>query len=236
MTAWLVTPVFLASLVEAVEAATIILAVGIVRGWRAALLGASLGLFVLAIVVVVLGSTLESVPVSFLQIAIGLLLLSLGLSWLRKSVLRYAGRLPLHDESAAFATETTSLGSIPLSMAGMDWAAILISFKAVLLEGLEVVLIVIAVGLGGGRLQSASLSALAACLLVAITGFALRRPLTRVPENALKFAVASMLCAFGIFWLGEGLGYRWPGGDLVIFALIALFAGTGGAAAKLIQS
>jgi uncharacterized membrane protein len=224
--------VFLASLVEAVEAATIILAVGIVRGWRAALLGALLGFLALAIVVVALGSVLDRTPLHFLQIAIGILLLSLGLSWLRKSVLRYAGRLPPHDESAAFATETAELRSGPLSTAGFDWAAALISFKAVLLEGLEVVLIVIAVGLGGGRLLSASLSALAACLLVAIAGFVLRRPLARVPENALKFAVASMLCAFGTFWLGEGLGYHWPGGDLVIFALVLLFAGVGGVAAK----
>jgi Ca2+/H+ antiporter, TMEM165/GDT1 family len=218
------TAAFLASLVEAVEALTIVLAVATVRGWRPAGLGALAGLMVLALIVVALGPLLNLVPLRFLQLAIGVLLLLFGMRWLRKAILRSAGVLPLHDEAIAFTTETAELREHARHHESrLDWLAGLASFKAVLLEGLEVVFIVIAVSAGRGLLVPASLGALAACLLVAAVGFVLHRPLTRVPENTLKFAVGVMLSAFGMFWTGEGLGVAWPGADLAIVAFAALF-------------
>ncbi|HEY4407799.1 MAG TPA: hypothetical protein VGN55_24365 [Xanthobacteraceae bacterium] len=218
------TAAFLASLVEAVEALTIVLAVATVRGWRPAGLGAIAGLAMLAIIVATLGPLLDQVPLHLLQLAIGVLLLLFGLRWLRKAILRAAGIIALHDEAAAFATETAQLrAQESRDEARLDWLAGLASFKAVLLEGLEVVFIVIAVSAGRGLLIPASAGALAACLLVAGIGFAVHRPLARVPENALKFAVGVMLSAFGIFWTGEGLGVAWPGADLAIVAFAALF-------------
>jgi Ca2+/H+ antiporter, TMEM165/GDT1 family len=222
------TAAFLASLVEAVEALTIVLAVATVRGWRPAGLGALAGLASLVIIVAGLGPLLDSVPLNLLQLAIGILLLLFGLRWLRKAILRAAGIIPLHDEAAAFATETAELrAQAGRHEARLDWLAGLASFKAVLLEGLEVVFIVIAVGAGGGLLLPASAGALAACLLIAGIGFAVHRPLARVPENTLKFAVGVMLSAFGLFWTGEGLGLAWPGEDLAIIAFVALFLGVG---------
>ena len=218
------TAAFLASLVEAVEALTIVLAVATVRGWRPAGLGAFAGLLVLALIVVALGPLLDLIPLHFLQLAIGVLLLLFGMRWLRKAILRSAGVLPLHDEAAAFTTETAELREhARRHESRLDWLAGLASFKAVLLEGLEVVFIVIAVSAGRGLLVPASLGALAACLVVAAVGFVLHRPLTRVPENTLKFAVGVMLSAFGMFWTGEGLGVAWPGADLAIVAFAALF-------------
>jgi uncharacterized membrane protein len=215
---------FLASLVEVVEAFTIVLAVGTTRGWRPALQGSLAGLAVLALLVVTLGPALDRVPLHWLQLAIGILLLLFGLRWLRKAILRAANIIPLHDEAAAFAAETTELGRAG-SRRGrrVDWIAATAAFKAVVLEGLEVVFIVIAVGAGRGLLLPASVGAVAACGLVLAIGFAVHRPLARVPENALKFAVGIMLTAFGVFWTGEGLGIDWPGGDLVILAFIAIF-------------
>jgi uncharacterized membrane protein len=222
------TTAFLASLVEAVEALTIVLAVATVRGWRPAGLGALAGLASLVIIVAGLGPLLYSVPLNLLQLAIGILLLLFGLRWLRKAILRAAGIIPLHDEAAAFATETAELrAQASRHEARLNWLAGLASFKAVLLEGLEVVFIVIAVGAGGGLLLPASAGALAACLLIAGIGFAVHRPLARVPENTLKFAVGVMLSAFGLFWTGEGLGLAWPGEDLAIIAFVALFLGVG---------
>ena len=230
------TAAFLASLVEAVEALTIVLAVATVRGWRPAGLGALAGLMVLALIVVALGPLLDLVPLHFLQLAIGVLLLLFGMRWLRKAILRSAGVLPLHDEAVAFTTETTELREhARRHETRLDWLAGLASFKAVLLEGLEVVFIVIAVSAGRGLLVPASLGALAACLLVAAVGFVLHRPLTRVPENTLKFAVGVMLSAFGIFWTGEGLGVSWPGADLAIVAFAALFLAAGRAAVVVVR-
>jgi uncharacterized membrane protein len=218
------TAAFLASLVEAVEALTIVLAVATVRGWRPAGLGAFAGLMVLALIVAALGPLLDLIPLHFLQLAIGVLLLLFGMRWLRKAILRSAGVLPLHDEAAAFTTETAELREhARRKESRLDWLAGLASFKAVLLEGLEVVFIVIAVSAGRGLLVPASLGALAACLVVAAVGLVLHRPLTRVPENTLKFAVGVMLSAFGMFWTGEGLGVAWPGADLAIVAFAALF-------------
>jgi uncharacterized membrane protein len=228
------TAAFLASLVEAVEALTIVLAVATVRGWRPAGLGALAGLVLLAIIVAALGPLLDRVPLHLLQLAIGILLLLFGMRWLRKAILRSAGVIPLHDEAMAFAIETAELREQALRhQARLDWLAALASFKAVLLEGLEVVFIVIAVSAGRGLLVPASAGALAACLLVAGIGFVVHRPLARVPENTLKFVVGVMLSAFGVFWTGEGLGVAWPGADLAIVAFAALFLAVGGAALAL---
>jgi uncharacterized membrane protein len=228
------TAAFLASLVEAVEALTIVLAVATVRGWRPAGLGALAGLVLLVLIVAALGPLLDRVPLHLLQLAIGILLLLFGMRWLRKAILRSAGVIPLHDEAMAFAIETAELREqARRQQARLDWLAALASFKAVLLEGLEVVFIVIAVSAGRGLLVPASAGALAACLLVAGAGFAVHRPLARVPENTLKFAVGVMLSAFGVFWTGEGLGVAWPGADLAIVAFAALFLAVGSAAVAL---
>ncbi|MEH2560752.1 COG4280 domain-containing protein [Bradyrhizobium sp. AZCC 2289] len=219
-----VTAAFLASLVEAVEALTIVLAVAMVRGWRPAGLGALAGLLLLALIVVALGPLLDQVPLHLLQLVIGILLLLFGMRWLRKAILRAAGVIPLHDEAAAFATETAELREqARRNEARLDWIGGLTTFKAVLLEGLEVVFIVIALGAGRGMLVPASVGAVAACLAVAAVGLIVHRPLARVPENTLKFAVGIMLSAFGVFWTGEGLGVAWPGADFAIVGFAAMF-------------
>jgi uncharacterized membrane protein len=218
------TAAFLASLVEAVEALTIVLAVATVRGWRPAGLGALAGFLVLALIVVALGPLLDRVPLPLLQLAIGILLLLFGMRWLRKAILRSAGVIPLHDEAMTFAAETAELREqARRNEARLDWLAALASFKAVLLEGLEVVFIVIALSAGRGTLIPASAGAVAACLLVAAVGLVVHRPLARVPENTLKFAVGVLLSAFGVFWTGEGLGVAWPGADLAIVGFTVLF-------------
>jgi Ca2+/H+ antiporter, TMEM165/GDT1 family len=225
------TAAFRASLVEAVEALTIVLAVATVRGWRPAGLGAFAGLISLVLIVVALGPLLDRVPLHFLQLAIGVLLLLFGMRWLRKAILRSAGVIPLHDEAALFATETAELREqARRHETRLDWLAAVASFKAVLLEGLEVVFIVIALSAGRELLVPASAGALAACALVAGVGVIVHRPLARVPENTLKFAVGVMLTAFGIFWTGEGLGVAWPGADLAIVAFAVLFLAVGRAA------
>ncbi len=219
-----ISAAFLGSMVEAVEALTIVLAVASVRGWRPAGLGALSGLGLLAAIVLALGPLLNHVPLHPLQLLIGILLLLFGMRWLRKAILRAAGLIPLHDETKAFAQETEQLREQALRHeARLDWVAGLASFKAVLLEGIEVVFIVLAVGAGHGLLVPASIGAVAACLLVVAIGFALHRPLARVPENTLKFVVGVMLSAFGVFWTGEGLGVTWPGEDLAIIAFAVLF-------------
>jgi uncharacterized membrane protein len=224
---------FLASLVEAVEALTIVLAVATVRGWRPAGLGAFAGILALILIVAVLGPLLDLIPLHLLQFAIGILLLLFGLRWLRKAILRAAGVIPLHDEVMAFEAGTAKLREqVVRQESRLDWLAGITSFKAVLLEGLEVVFIVIAVSAGRGLLVPASAGAFAACLLIAGIGVIVHRPLARVPENTLKFAVGVMLSAFGIFWTGEGLGVAWPGADLAIvaFAVLFLVAGLAGVA------
>jgi uncharacterized membrane protein len=224
---------FVASLVEVVEAFTIVLAAGTLRGWRGAVAGTAAGLATLALIVVALGPLLDQVPLHLLQLVIGVLLLLFGMGWLRKAVLRAAGIIALHDENAAFAAETANLSdTTTLRCSGFDWLGAVMAFKAVLLEGLEVVFIVIAVGAGRGLLIPASLGALAACVVVLAIGAIVHRPLARVPENTLKFAVGVILCAFGVFWTGEGLGIAWPGGDLMIlaFGVAFLLVGLGAAA------
>jgi uncharacterized membrane protein len=226
-----ITAAFLASLVEAVEALTIVLAVATVRGWRPAGLGALAGLALLVLIVATLGPLLDRVPLHFLQLAIGILLLLFGMRWLRKAILRSAGVIAMHDEARAYVTETAELREQARRHASrLNWFAGLTSLKAVLLEGLEVVFIVIAVSAGRGLIVPASAGALAACVLVAAVGFVVHRPLARVPENTLKFIVGVMLSAFGIFWTGEGLGVAWPGSDLAIVVFAALFLTVGLAA------
>jgi uncharacterized membrane protein len=215
---------FLASLVEFVEALTIVLAVGIVRGWRSALFGAAAGVVVLAALVLALGTSLATLPLPLLQLVIGALLLMFGLRWLRKAVLRQAGVLPLHDEAEAFAKETERLRRTAGGPSGaLDKMAVATTFKTVMLEGIEVVFIVIALGSGGRLLVPAAVGAALALAVVLVLGVRLHRPLARVPENALKFGVGIMLAAFGTFWVGEGIGLHWPGEDLAIVVLMAAF-------------
>lgn len=219
-----VTAAFLASLVEAVEALTIVLAVGTVRGWRPALTGTGAGLALLALLILALGPLLDRVPLHALQLVIGVLLLLFGLRWLRKAILRSAGVIALHDEIKAFAKEEASLRAAEgQHETQLNWIAGITAFKAMVLEGLEVVFIVIAVGAGRGLLVPAAMGALAACLVVLLLGIIVHRPLARVPENTLKFGVGIMLSAFGVFWTGEGLGVDWPGHDLAIVAFVGMF-------------
>jgi uncharacterized membrane protein len=220
-----------------VEALTIVLSVATVRGWRPAGLGALAGLGSLAFIVLALGPLLERVPMHALQLVIGVLLLLFGMRWLRKAILRATGVIPLHDEASAFAAGTAALREQARHHdTRLDWLAGLASCKAVLLEGLEVVFVVIAVGAGHGLLLPASVGALAACALVAAVGFAVHRPLARVPENTLKFTVGVMLSAFGVFWTGEGLGVPWPGEDLAILGFAALFLTAALAAVRFVRS
>jgi uncharacterized membrane protein len=230
------TATFLASLVEAVEAMTIVLAVATVRGWRPAGSGAIAGLVLLTLIVLLLGPLLGRIPIHLLQFTIGILLLLFGMRWLRKAVLRSARIIPLHDEALSFAAETEELGEQEKRhQQKLDWVAGVASFKAVLLEGLEVVFIVIALSAGGDLLVPAAAGAVAACVLVAAIGFVVRRPLGRVPENALKFAVGVLLSAFGVFWTGEGLGVDWPGGDFAIIVFAALFLAVAIAAVAMLK-
>jgi uncharacterized membrane protein len=213
---------FLGSLVEFVEALTIVLAVGTVRGWRPALTGALAGVLVLIAIVLLLGPLLSVMPLRPLQFAIGVLLLLFGMRWLRKAILRSAGIIALHDEAVAFAAETAAMRSAgPVAALRLDPVAVITTFKAVALEGIEVAFIVIAVGAAGNTLLPASLGAAFAGVLVIGLGILVHRPLARVPENALKFAVGVLISAFGCFWIGEGLGFGWPGEDLAILAMIA---------------
>jgi uncharacterized membrane protein len=213
---------FLGSLVEFVEALTIVLAVGTVRGWRPALAGAIAGALLLVIIVLLLGPLLGVIPLQPLQLMIGLLLLLFGMRWLRKAILRASGIIPLHDEAAAFAAETAEMRAAgPIAALRLDPIAFVTTFKAVVLEGIEVAFIVIAVGAAGHTLLPASLGAAVAGVLVIALGLLIHKPLARVPENALKFAVGVLISAFGCFWIGEGLGFGWPGEDLSILAMIA---------------
>jgi Ca2+/H+ antiporter, TMEM165/GDT1 family len=231
-----VAAAFLASLVEVVEAFTIVLAVATLRGWRPAALGMFAALGVLGLSIVLLGPLLDQVPLHLLQLIIGILLLVFGMGWLRKAILRAGGIIPLHDEDAIFVAQTAQLSqAAERKRSSLDWIAGLASFKAVLLEGLEVVFIVIAVGAGRGLLWPAALGALAACAVVLVIGVIVHKPLARVPENTLKFGVGVMLSAFGVFWTGEGLGVSWPGQDLALLLFVAVFLGTGLVTASLLR-
>ncbi|WP_201415641.1 COG4280 domain-containing protein [Mesorhizobium sp. J8] len=218
-----VTASFLASFVEVVEAFTIVLAVGVTRSWRPALTGAALALALLAALVLVFGPLLALVPITVLQFVVGVLLILFGMRWLRKAILRSAGVIALHDEEQAFSRETAALQRQAADRRA-DYLAAVASFKAVLLEGVEVVFIVIAVGAAHGQTLYAGLGALAAFVLVMLIGLAVHRPLARVPENSLKFMVGLMLTSFGVFWTGEGLGAEWPGEDLALLAIFVVIA------------
>jgi uncharacterized membrane protein len=214
---------FLAGALEAVEALTVVLAVGLTWGWRPALSGAALGVGLVALVVVSLGPALVvSVPLGAVRLIVGVFLLLFGMTWLRKAVQRYGGRRAVRDESAAFARNVASLGAA--QRAGQR-GALLTAFKSVALELLEIAIVVITVGGStAGGLWPAALGAFAAIALVVAAGAALRAPLARVPENALGFAVGVMLISYGTFWSGEGLGIAWWRDDLAIVYLAALYA------------
>ncbi len=215
---------FLASLVEFVEALTVILAIGSVRGWRDAVLGSVTALLVLLVLVLAFGGALTRVPLDAIQLFVGALLLLFGLRWLRKAILRSAGVIPLHDEAAAFGKEVEAMRRHGSHLGGWDRIAFAGAFQITMLEGTEVVFIVIAIGAGGtGLLLPASLGALAALLVVAVLGLAVHRPLANIPENMLKFVVGVLLSAFGSFWFGEGIGIAWPGADWSILPLGAVF-------------
>lgn len=217
---------FLASSVECVEALTIVLAVAVSRGRPSALAGAAVGLGLLAGLVATLGPALHAIPLSWVQITIGALLVLFGMRWLRKAILRSAGIIALHDEAAAFSSELSALGAHndAAVLRRWDFVAIGASLKAVVLEGIEVVFVVLAFATAGDAMLPAASGAIVAGILVSLTGVLLYRPLTRVPENTLKFAVGVMLSAFGTYWLGEGYGVSWPGADLALLALIGGYA------------
>jgi uncharacterized membrane protein len=219
--------VFAACSVEMVEALTIVLAAGVSRGWRSALEGAAAAVVVLAVIVAAVGLPLvRLVPIGALRIAVGGLLLVFGLSWLRKAILRASGHKAPHDEDKIYAETLSQLGG-PAAVAGSkqrDAQGFVVAFKGVFLEGTEVVLIVITLGSPSHRLPLAAVAAAAAVVVVGVVGAIVARQLSRVPENSLKMAVGLMLTSFGVFWLGEGLGLRWPLADVAIVWLVALFA------------
>jgi uncharacterized membrane protein len=216
----LVVAAFLASAVEMVEALTIVLAVGVTRGWRSAGWGVAAALGGLVLIVAGLGPALANLPIDALRLVVGTVLLVFGLQWLRKAVLRASGLKALHDEEAIYAAEVALLrasGERP----GHDWYAFTVAFKGVFLEGLEVAFIVVTFGGTQRNVGLAAVGAAAALVVVLIAGIFVHAPLTRVPENTLKFGVGVMLTSFGIFWSAEGAGIAWPGADASLLGLIA---------------
>jgi len=219
----MVTAVFLASAVEMVEALTIVLAVGVTRGWRSALEGVAAALAVLAVLVLALGPALvHYVPLSALRLVVGTLLLVFGLQWLRKAVLRASGLKARHDEDAIYAEQVAGLSESPPAV-GRDATAFAVAFKGVFLEGLEVVVIVITLGSTSHRLGLAALAAAVAVVVVAAVGVVVHRQLSGVPENAMKMGVGLMLVSFGTFWSAEGVHVSWPGNDLAVPVLVAWY-------------
>jgi uncharacterized membrane protein len=221
--------VFLACTVEAVEALTIVLAAGTGRDWRSAITGVVSGVAVLALIVAALGSALSAVPLGGLRLVVGGLLLVFGLQWLRKAILRASGLKALHDEDEIFRTELDAAKAAPSGGRGLvtDWYSFTLSFKGVLLEGLEVAFIALTFGANQQNVPLAAFAALAAVVLVTAAGITVRAPLSRVPENTMKFIVGIMLTAFGIFWGAEGAGAEWPGGEaalLVVVSAVTVFA------------
>jgi uncharacterized membrane protein len=223
------TSAFLASAVEMVEALTIVLAAGVARGWRSALAGAAAAGVVLAGVVAALGPAITAIPLNLLRLVVGCLLLTFGLQWLRKAILRASGHKALHDEDAIFARELEQASGEAPSRARIDAYGFTLAFKGVFLEGLEVAFIVLTFGSAQRSIPLAALGATAAFVLVVAAGLALRAPLARVPENTIKFAVGIMLTTFGIFWATEGAGASWPGSDLALVALLVFVSGVSAA-------
>ena len=223
----LAVAVFLACSVEAVEALTIVLAVGATRSWSSALSGVGAATAVLAALVAALGPALTALPIGVLRVAVGGLLLVFGLQWLRKAILRAAGLKAVHDEEAIFAEEAEAARAVALEQGAFDGYSFAVAFKGVLLEGLEVAFIVLTFGANQHHIGIAAAAAAVAVLLVVLAGVAARAPLARVPENTLKFAVGIMLTSFGTFWGAQGAGASWPGGDAALLVLIpglAIFA------------
>ncbi|HTW00529.1 MAG TPA: hypothetical protein VMF87_09540 [Streptosporangiaceae bacterium] len=218
--------VFLACVVEAVEATTIVLAAGTARDWRSATTGMAGALVVLAVIVAALGPAVSDLPLRGLRLVVGALLLVFGLQWLRKAILRASGHKALHDEGKIFAEQLAAAAGQPRRRAGLvpDWYGFTLSFKGVLLEGLEVVFIVLTFGSNQHDVGLAAIAAVCAVILVAGAGVAVRTPLQRVPENTMKFAVGIMLTAFGTFWGAEGAGAQWPGSDAALLVLIPAIA------------
>jgi uncharacterized membrane protein len=216
----LAVSVFLACAVEAVEALTIVLAVGVTRSWRSALFGVGAATAALAAIVAALGPALTALPINALRVVVGGLLLIFGLQWLRKAVLRSAGLKAMHDEDKAFAAETDAARAAARTGAGFDGYSFTIAFKGVLLEGLEVAFIVLTFGASQHNVALAAAAAAVAVVVVVLAGVVVRAPLSRVPENTLKFFVGVMLTAFGIFWGAEGAGASWPGGDAALLVLV----------------
>jgi uncharacterized membrane protein len=222
--AFLVLASFLASGVEGVEALTIVLAVGVTRGWRSTLVGVGSAVIVLAVIAAILGPALTLIPIDALRLVVGALLLVFGLQWLRKAILRASGYKDTHDEAAIYARERAAAESEGrLMRAGLDWYAFTLAFKGVLLEGLEVIFIVVTFGAGANQVGLAALGAGAAVVVVVAAGLVVHQPLTRVPENALKFAVGLLLSSFGTFWAAEGAGVTWPGSDAAILGILAVY-------------
>src|SRR3954447_15757244 len=220
-----VVTALLASGVEFVEALTIVLAMGTTRGWRSAWAGVGAAVVTLTALTAVGGYALqEALPEATLQVVIGSLLLLFGLQWLRKAVLRAAGLKALHDEDATYREQVEAgRAAVDERRFGLDWAGFAVTFKGVLLEGVEVVFIVIGFGVSSGSIGLAVAGAVLGGVIVLAAGFALHRPLSRVPENTMKFTVGLLLTTFGTFWVGEGLGGEWPGGDAVLPLLLALW-------------
>jgi uncharacterized membrane protein len=216
----LVLSVFLACAVEAVEALTIVLAVGATRSWSSAFGGVGAATLALAAIVLVLGPALTSLPIDTLRVVVGGLLLVFGLQWLRKAVLRGAGLKAKHDELEIFEEEAEAARAVGNAAGGFDGYSFTIAFKGVLLEGLEVAFIVLTFGANQHDVGLAAAAAAAAVLVVVAVGVAARAPLARVPENTMKFAVGVMLSSFGMFWGAEGAGASWPGGDAALVVII----------------
>jgi len=215
---------FLASAVEAVEALTIVLAVGITRGFRSAMIGVGAASAALAVVVVTLGPALTVIPIRGLRVVVGGLLLVFGLQWLRKAILRASGYKALHDEDEIYRREAAEAAAAGTQLrGGTDWYAFTVAFKGVLLEGLEVAFIVVTFGSNQGNIPLAAAAAVAAVIVVAVTGVLVRAPLARVPENLMKFSVGLLLTTFGTFWAAEGAGASWPGSDAALLALLAFY-------------
>ena len=221
----LLASVFLASSVEMVEALTIVVAVGVTRGWRSALEGVAAAVATLAAMVAAIGPALvHYVPLYTLRIVVGGLLLVFGLQWLRKAVLRSVGLKAKHDEDAIFAEQVAELSTEARPASGRDATAFAVAFKGVFLEGLEVVVIVLTLGVADHRLGLAAAAAGAAVVVVAAIGAVVSRQLAGVPENAMKMIVGLMLVSFGTFWSGEGVGVRWPGSELALPVLVGVYA------------
>lgn len=235
----LILSAFLASAVEMVEALTIVLAAGLSRGWRSALVGLAAALVVLAAIVAALGPALTAVPLGALRLVVGGLLLVFGLQWLRKAILRASGYKALHDEDAIFARELEqgrSAGGADLIAGNIDGYGFTLAFKGVLLEGLEVAFIVLTFGTTQGHhVGYAAIGAAAALVLVASVGVAVHAPLSRVPENTMKFAVGIMLTTFGSFWSAEGAGAHWPGSDAAIIGLVLLIGASSALIVRLLR-